>query len=400
MSRIYCALPWYSMHFHPDGSYGCCCHITFRNNQIPTTYNALMSLYNSDEMIQLRKRLIDGNLKNTKCKNCYDRFFTTDHDIFGMLQNLPKYSKHNDVFNRYYLEANKFYREGALKIDHPPLEFYVFTSELCNLRCKMCRQNKNFNEFSVESIRSLIHKVGWERIDRFGWVGGETFLTKDALNLLDFVSEEEIKGTCIYITTNGILIDRYIDKIDKIDNLLLTLSIDGIEETYENIRINAKWDKLIQNLELIKTYKRLHPNWRINFNSIVMKSTLPFLTDLIDLAKHYEASIFFAPINGGHPEEDIFLNPSILSNIEDFYIKIDDAIAYADKKQSDKARDSLEKIKIFMDIKRNFIKKRFVINKFNIAAMNLYWRYFNKRELSFIKRVLRKIFNIIGITFD
>jgi len=400
MSRIYCALPWYSMHFHSDGSFGSCCHLTFSNNSIPTTYSELMALWNSDNLIQLRKRLISGDTKDTKCSSCYDRFFTTDHDIFGMVHDLPRYSKHDEAFNKYYSEMNKQYKDGALHLELPPLEFYIFTSELCNLKCKMCRQNKDFNEFPVDTIESLVHEIGWEKIDRFGWVGGETLLTKDALNLLDFVSNEDVKGTCIYITTNGILIDRYIDAIHKIDNLFLTVSIDGKEDIYENIRVNAKWDKLKQNLDLIKSYKKNHPNWRINFNSIVMKSTLHLLKDMIDLAKFYEATIFFAPINGGHPEEDFFLNPSILDNVNDFYTIVDEAIKYADNQSSFKAKDSLEKLKILMNTRKNFIKNHSLKNKLNIAIAKIFWQYLNKKRLGLSMRAFRKLLKIIGITFD
>jgi sulfatase maturation enzyme AslB (radical SAM superfamily) len=393
--RIYCALPWYTMQFHPDGSYGCCCHICFSAIRVPSSIEELMTYWNSHNMMRLRANLLEGKVKKTPCERCYDRFFSTDHDIFGMLEYLPKYSKRNNSeFEVYYEKANEMYKKGFTKLDIPPLELYIFTSQLCNLRCIMCLQNRYFLQFPTQNIKSLVEELGWEKIDRFGYVGGETFFAKDALDLLEFAASQDTKGACIYITTNGLLVDKYIDKLDKIDNLLLTISIDGIGQVYEKIRVNANWSHLLGNLMLLKRHKKLHPNWRLNIHSLVMNSTYPCLTDLIKLAEQVEATIFFAPINSGHPQEDIFFNPFILKDPLIFEKTVDKAIAYATKVDSFKGRNSLEKIRLYMDTRRKCFKYtllKIIMRTLAIISdnMELGHTYINLRTKMKIPRFIR-----------
>ncbi|MDJ0765548.1 MAG: glycosyltransferase [Myxococcota bacterium] len=346
--RTMCGLPWSKMELAPT-SWGPCCHIRFGMNEFPTTIDDIKSLWNSTPIVRLRKRLVEGNLENTPCEKCYDRMFTTDHDILGMGPNLPRYSEHGPAFDAVYDEANKWYRQGRIVLPTLPIELYGFTSEACNLKCRMCHQNVNKSHLPAKVFCSLLSQMGWENLDRMGWVGGETLLTKDALEILGFTANANPLGTCVYITTNGTLLHRHVDSIDKIDNLLMTISIDGVRDVYEYIRRGAKWDRICENMMILKKMRANHPSWRININSIVMKSTYHCLIELIDLAEALDATLFFAPVNGEYPSDNCFDNPEILNDPNEFDTKMLEAIAYARQKKMFKTYDSLEKIVAFMD---------------------------------------------------
>jgi len=353
--KIFCSLPWYTMQIHFNKQYGPCCHIKYNCEKIPENKEEVLNLFNSEEMQKLRKILLTGKVEGTPCQSCYDRNFNTDHDIFGMLPDLPRYSiNKGERFDKLYEQANNHYKNDDLTVSVPPLELYVYTNERCNFDCPMCPQHFDKKDFPVEKIKNTINNIGWGKIDRFGYVGGETFLTKDALSLLDFVSETDTKGTCIYITTNGSLLHKYFDKLEKIENLFMTISIEGTYDVYEKVRKNGSWEKLIENLFKLKKLKIKKPNWRLNFNSVVMLSTLSHMLDILKLAELIGATVMFYPL-GGYAEENIFSNEMLIKNKE-FNRKINEVIEYAEKVNAYKALDSLQKIK------QHFLRGRKEIN--------------------------------------
>lgn len=306
-----------------------------------------MQLWDSEDMVSIRKNLVNGTVSHTACSACYDRYFSTDHDILGMGKTLPIRSLNmSEDYRKYYNYANSSYIRGDIVLDYTPPEIYVFTSERCNLRCRMCTQNKSDERvFPVDNVKTILKKNGWNHIDRFGFIGGEPLLTSDGMQLLDFVANEKLNGTCIYITTNGMLLRQRIETLKMIENLFLTISVDGVRNVYEGIRINAKWEKLVDNLMLLKKIKESErPNWKINFNSIVMKSTIAHLLDLLKLGETIGATVFFNVINEAE-DENIFTRPWLLDELPNWQQHIDTTLEYADRIGAHKAYDSLKVIK-------------------------------------------------------
>ncbi|MHB1159391.1 MAG: radical SAM protein [Chloroflexota bacterium] len=348
--RIYCAFPWYTIQLYPDGGYGPCCHIKLPGQEVPSSLDELMHRWNSPSMQALRNSLATGSVSGTPCEQCSDRLFSTDHDIFGMVPELPRYSTHERGFQHHYERANHAYQQGLQQLQTPPLELYVYTSQTCNLRCIMCGQDKGpSQQFPVERIESIVRELGWNRIDRFGYIGGEPFAAMDALRLLDFIEREETEGACIYITTNGTLLDRHIGRLTGIDNLFMTISIDGFGQTYEHIRVGSSWNRLVSNLLMLKEERKRHPYWRLNINSLVMKSTVGNLLDVLKLSQLLDATVFFSMISGGHPREDFFAHPGLLAEVPTFERDMNTTIEYARAVYAFKAQDSLEKLYLQMD---------------------------------------------------
>ena len=293
----------------------------------------------------LRQRLLRGQVCGELCEGCPDRLYDTDHDIFGMGRHLPRYSSHGAAFDRRWREADDAYRRGRVRLDHLPLELYLFTSERCNLRCVMCPQDRRLQDLDTARVRALVKQIGFENLDRFGWVGGEPFLTRDALDLLSLCAEDS-GGACVYITTNGTMAHRHIDSLERIDNLLLSFSIDGVGQTYERVRAGARWDRLRENLSLLAERRAHHPGWRFNIASVVMRSTLPTLPDMVELAHDVGASLYFAPIGGGDEREDIFHNPWLVDDVPELVRTIQRARRRAASLGMAKASDSLDKVSL------------------------------------------------------
>lgn len=342
--RVFCALPWYKLELQPTGNYGPCCHIHFKGSRTPSSAEELDGLWNSEQMMGLRQRLLRGQVGGELCERCPDRLYDTDHDIFGMGRRLPRYSTHGAAFDRRWNRANDAFRRGRVRLEHLPLELYLFTSERCNLRCVMCPQDRRLQDLDTTRVKALVSEIGFENLDRIGWVGGEPFLTRDALDLLSFCAAEETGGACVYITTNGTLAHRHLDSLERIDNLLLSFSIDGVGQTYEGVRAGARWDRLRQNLSLLAERRALHPGWRFNIASVVMRSTVADIPSMVELAHDVDASLYFAPIGGGDEREDIFHNPWLVDDVPELVRTVQRARRRADDLGMVKASDSLAKV--------------------------------------------------------
>lgn len=153
----------------------------------------------------------------------------------------------------------------------------------CNLRCIMCqidslkrdKRELNFNDFKriIDQIPSL------RVIDLQGI--GEPFLNKDFFKMAEYADLKNIK---IYTFSNGNLIDKKLAQKIADSNLKeLIISIDGAKkETYEKIRRNANFEKLISNLKYLFSI-RDHKNLKITAWIVPNKYNFDELEDIVKL---------------------------------------------------------------------------------------------------------------------
>ena len=131
----------------------------------------------------------------------------------------------------------------------------------CNLRCYFCGQwgKKGFfsdaggKDMSFEVWQNVIYqldeykKENKTQIDITLW-GGEPLVSPYFDEIVNYLHNRNYK---IAIVTNGVLIDKHIDTIrccvDKI-----YLSIDGTKEIHDSIRGTGVFDKVIENIKLLK----------------------------------------------------------------------------------------------------------------------------------------------------
>lgn len=107
----------------------------------------------------------------------------------------------------------------------------VIVTYRCNARCTMCNRykapSKPEEEISIETIKKL-PKMYFTNI-----TGGEPFIRED---LADIVRELYKKSDRIVISTNGFFTDRIIKLCEEFPNVGIRISIEGLEETNNQIR--------------------------------------------------------------------------------------------------------------------------------------------------------------------
>ena len=160
----------------------------------------------------------------------------------------------------------------------------VIVTYRCNARCTMCNRYKAPSrpdeEISIDTIKKL-PKMYFTNI-----TGGEPFIRED---LSDIVRELYKKSDRIVISTNGFFSDRIIKLCEKFPNIGIRISIEGLEETNNQIRgLEDGYNKGYSTLKKLVEMK--HPD--VGFGMTVQDANAKDLVALYQ--KSNELSMEFA----------------------------------------------------------------------------------------------------------
>lgn len=161
---------------------------------------------------------------------------------------------------------------------HPkmmPMNFTVSLLYGCNSRCKTCniykKTAKNLTTSEYEMIFSKIGKAPY-------WVtlsGGEPFLRKDIVEICQIIYRNS-KPRILNIPTNGILTDKIVGNVKEIvknspkTQVIINLSVDGIEEQHDEIRqVPGNYVKAMATYAKLKALD--YPNLAIGIHTVISK---------------------------------------------------------------------------------------------------------------------------------
>lgn len=164
-----------------------------------------------------------------------------------------------------------------------PLHVDIELASICNLKCPMCYTVTQ--EFKTKVNTKLMHWDLYTKIiDEIGPAGvysirlslrGESFLHKRIIDAVKYAKDKGIKE--VSTLTNGVKLDEEMfKKIMEAGIDWITISFDGIGETYERIRKPAKFDRAV---EKIKNYQQIKKDAGRVKPVIKVQSILPALRD-------------------------------------------------------------------------------------------------------------------------
>ena len=88
-------------------------------------------------------------------------------------------------------------------------KIYIEITNKCNLNCTFCSSTKKpSRELSIDEFKTIIEKIKPYTDYVYFHVQGEPLLHKNLKDFLDICEENKIK---VNITTNGTLIDKYVE---------------------------------------------------------------------------------------------------------------------------------------------------------------------------------------------
>ncbi|WP_022663040.1 radical SAM protein [Paucidesulfovibrio longus] len=317
MPRPLCYAPWINLYIN-DAVYNCCCFYGLGQEHMPfpASRDDVLRIFNGRGFRELRRRLLDGDIAGTACETCLDRQqgFMRDHQE----SHFSAGTSQLNAVRTCWESANK----GEIEVSHAPVFYSVNTCTDCNLRCVMC-YNSKLPEQAIkgslvpyEKFIAMLDDVGLENITTVTAVGGETFMTKDSLAIIEHLAANQHTGVRFSTNTNGTLLHQRHELLEKLDRLFLEFSIEGFGESYERIRRGASWERMLANFEWCAQTARTRPGWELSVNFVIMKTSLPHMAEVVELAKGRAGSMRFTPVMGDYFEENIFLFPDLLEGMD------------------------------------------------------------------------------------
>lgn len=252
-----CHAPFVNMNFEQNGDITACCfNRTHVLGKFPDM--ELMDIWFSDKAEELRtyinnndlgggceicaKQLTAGNFMNSRARGF-------DQQAIGNWNALPEKLR-NKLKNGKWLNMPR------------TMEFEL--SNTCNLECVMChgyfsstiRKNREhrkpmqqaYNNDLVEQLRTFV-----PFLKEVKFLGGEPFLIDLYYQIWELIAEVN-PDVNIYITTNATIYNKRVSDLLAKLRVNPVISLDSIvKDTYNTIRKNANYDRVMENIASFKT---------------------------------------------------------------------------------------------------------------------------------------------------
>ncbi|SCX98825.1 cyclic pyranopterin monophosphate synthase subunit MoaA [Nonlabens sp. Hel1_33_55] len=169
----------------------------------------------------------------------------------------------------------------------------ISLTDRCNLRCFYCMPEEGIelmeksNIMTIEEIIDLATTFRDLGVDTIRLTGGEPLVRKN----FGFLIEELAKlGVTLKLTTNGIVLDKYLDLFQKIGLKKINISLDTLDKA-KSIFITKRdyFQRILQNLETA-----LEMDMEVKLNIVLIKGVNDNeINDFIELTRYKNLTIKF-----------------------------------------------------------------------------------------------------------
>ncbi|MEW6525476.1 MAG: GTP 3',8-cyclase MoaA [Spirochaetota bacterium] len=169
----------------------------------------------------------------------------------------------------------------------------ISVTDHCNLRCMYCMPSDikwlpHEEILRNEEIVMLVDVFVSLGIKKVRFTGGEPLLRKGFFDIVKQVRSNH-KDLEICITTNGILLEQYVNKIQELNVQKVNVSLDSLNpDTFTKITGVNAINKVIQGIQKITALGGVE----CKINSVIMESTLNELEELLRFATNIHAIRF------------------------------------------------------------------------------------------------------------
>ena len=173
--------------------------------------------------------------------------------------------------NNYAPQGSDVLRSSSKIVDHHDREFdylRLAVNERCNLRCIYCmpeegvqllNKDQYLSKLEIKRIISLFTQMG---ISKIRFTGGEPLLRKDISELIRY-AKNECKIEQVHLTTNGILLNKYLDQLSRAGLSGINISLDSLRpERFKKITRRDKLQQVLDNIILVQD--SVIPSLKIN----------------------------------------------------------------------------------------------------------------------------------------
>ncbi len=201
----------------------------------------------------------------------------------------------------------------------------IAVTDRCNLRCFYCMPAEGIpyepkaHLLSYEEITRLLRVLGNLGFQKVRFTGGEPFLRKDFMKLLENTAALD-NYKSIHITSNGTLLQKHIGRLKELGVTNINLSIDSLDrERFHKITRRDDYEKVMETFHMLMENK-----FKVKLNAVVMHGiNTQDIIPLAELAKDHEVDVRFIeemPFNGGYKENvKMYSAKSILRDLQEKY---------------------------------------------------------------------------------
>jgi organic radical activating enzyme len=282
--QVFCNTPWYELHIYWDGGFGICCQESHRLYKDSTQYNianmSIMEWFNSQPVRKFRTDIL-GDSKISECQRCYieERHGGNSRRLKSNLKSV--------IFTRQAFDESFKQSPGypifstndqtqGYTTTHP-IDLHVDLGNYCNLACKMCHAQASSTIASQEvkwGIAESKQYLGtdWTRnpqvwqsfkqqlleipnLKNIHFMGGETLLTNQFEDLVDWLTEHRRFEVCFSFVTNGTVFKpTLIDKLKKFQRVGIEISIESVDEHNAYQRQGTDTALVLANIKQYQTH--------------------------------------------------------------------------------------------------------------------------------------------------
>lgn len=139
-----------------------------------------------------------------------------------------------------------------------PYKLTFAITYMCNYKCKHCSiwKRKPSNELSLDEIELFVKN--YNHFKWFNLTGGEPFLRKDLIDIVQTLKENSKTPLLFNTTTNGFNPDLIYSKVEEMLSLRIPLtvvvvSLDGYKQLHEYVRgVKGSFNNALKTFELLK----------------------------------------------------------------------------------------------------------------------------------------------------
>jgi len=299
----YCTSPWVSLFVHHDNKVKSCCAGRWDWGDLST--QSLNEIMNNPEVLQLKNNIRNG-VPNSYCINCVE------------VEKLGTPSQ-RETFSHFEIRDEIYHSDNAFQLQHLDIRW----TNLCNLNCVYC--NKGWSTtwqkvmgIPVNPMHYDFHDKILNYIDENGkqvkeviLAGGEPLLQRQNVQLVQSLQDDASINVISNLSINLSSSPVYRALLNKRVNW--TVSMDNINDRFEYVRHGAKWEQMLENLNILKTVKNfnvvLFPVYNI-YNCTRLIEFFDFVNEM-NLGTHWQlltTPYYMSPYNFSDKIKQLAIN--------------------------------------------------------------------------------------------
>ena len=282
--RKICNAPFASMYLDPLGDVRACC--MNRWHELGSVReSSLADIWRGPAAEELRERVAVGDLE-LGCESCSHALRAGGRDA---------------AFLRVFDELDPGGSTPAW-----PLQLELALSNTCNLQCVMCNGDLSSSIRAHRERRTALKSAYGEsffeeldpfleNVQRVVFLGGEPFLARESLRVMERLTEFEAPPRC-HVTTNGTIWNPWVESLVKSLPMHVAVSIDGVtKRTAGMVRVGSDLDDVLVNTRRFRDASTITGGGS-SLSYCLMVPTWREFGDLLLLADDLDMDVFVNPV--------------------------------------------------------------------------------------------------------